>query len=382
MQDPEPISKTFERWLNSPYYKTVIAVLSVIFWTLAGLNFFVPYSQDRWRIGLLLGAIIVGLVWLVIMILSLRNWLKRTQQRGRELLTTIVKDAVQNSLSQNTGYAAHSVNVKTIIEEAFSKCADKVAAIGTQISSDLRPVLLIGEPAEWALAYEINTRRYGWGYEQLNITVTINPDGSAEFKREIVVKAYRALPGLEQSLTLDLANSEDASSASTEPRLSVKGIGREVKLGEPYFTDGGWVTELTFTPEVDADSPGSFALTERIPKGSYAIGWTANDLSDKKITDQYYAFRIDRPTRELALRIYLPVGYRAENCKVQVRLIPPVRGVKTTRTDLHEETRITKKLLVSGPTGRRYELASKIDWPVLGRVYVVRWDPLSVEKTL
>jgi len=371
----KPILERARAVLESTPVKILLLVSPIISITSAVISRLDIPSLNSLRTILLVTAAAIAAFWLLVLIPTAMEGHRERMKRERLRQEKMIEQAVQ----------AERQDIKAIMDAVVGELGRDISDIPHRVRQALHPLLLVDEGAQWALAHEINAARYGWSYEKLAVTVTINPDGSAEFKREATVKALKELDLIEQSLQIDPASVDTSSCLIARPRYSVESLsGSRVKidLSEPYFADGVWVVDLRFNPSLEADSVTSFVLIERLLAGVYAIGWLPQRLKDEEVFDQYYAFRIDRPIRELIMRVFLPVGYRAEGYKVQVRSMPPVRTTRPKRNDPVEEGRIKGNLIVSGPTGNRFELMLRVAWPVLGRVYVIRWDPLSTEKTL
>jgi hypothetical protein len=226
-------------------------------------------------------------------------------------------------------------------------------------------------------AYEYLRSRYGWGYEQLEVSATINGDGSAVIIRTVTIKTTQPQPMIEQTLFTTPAVEAGDSNSSDIAVNSLAGefvatIGKIKPSGK-----GGYLLEVYFTPTIAAGRTVKFELIQKLAPQFYAIDWSSADLKDHDITRQYFGWSIDRPTQSLHEWVVFPENHPPTGYELEVDMVPLMKDIQDPRPHRLETERLKDCLQLTRLKDHRYRMDLKVDSPLIGLVYVMRWRPLS-----
>ena len=228
---------------------------------------------------------------------------------------------------------------------------------------------------ESEIAYKYSAKRYGIGYGELTVTCTIRGGGSALIERQVTVEAYSRLSSLETSLLIpEPSTTGKKREFTSRPRIETT-TDHNVSIAKVIEQERKQFAEITFSPELREDEIGGFKMTENIPPGVYAIDLSKEELEKRKTPYDYFGWNIDRPTRALHLRVYFPDGVKPKIYGSEVRYAPVMQDITTTRLQYEEQKHIMGPSLV-GPEGGRYILQLDVGFPMIGLIYIVRWQPI------
>jgi hypothetical protein len=331
----------------NPWRRFAMWVLAVVMPVFSIVGFFVVANNpSRPLLGLAIAAAVVGAIGLGVLYLSIR--LKQKRQAAEE---------------EKERQAALFTTVRTAVGEAL---ASLDASFERQLRQDPR--------IQWELAYEIMTARQTWGYANLEFSCERCDDGAAFFRRKVEVEVRGAASSVEQSLYSSPAEKEKR----VEPKVTLSETRSNVQatMASPFTADNGWLTEIRFDPALGDRERTEFVLEEEVPAAYYAVGYTKEELDEQNITESYIGWRVDRPMRRLVLKVYFPVGSEPKELRPEVRIQLPFRGSEHPRRDPKEEERIGKDYLPE-VRARRQEVNLTVSWPIVGRIYLIRWLPLD-----
>jgi hypothetical protein len=299
---------------------------------------------------------------------------------------------IQTPISAAIGLQALQVLMQSKDPEQRS-IADVLSAIQDMRNSILGAISLplrdmekflgtYGRHGDRAQAYEFLSSRYGWGYDDLSVTGIIDPQGSITIERQISVTARSLLQKLEQSLNVRPAEHEVQTLAIDNLDVFSRTAGTVAKSGNIYPLSDGWVIEVVFDPPVPPSSTVTFVLREKLPPDTYAVGYTRDRLQKDSIKDQWFAWRLDRPTLHFSARVQFPREYKPTGYVHRVFYPPIPKDIANARRHADEETRLEKLLSLNGKvdqSGEPYTLELDVALPILGLLYMIRWDPLACD---
>jgi len=246
---------------------------------------------------------------------------------------------------------------------------------GTPVSTFEVPAITSPAVSPGESAYKFFAKRYGIGYGEVKVSCTILGDGSASIERQVTVEAYSQLSSLETSLLIpEPSPSGKKRGFSSPPRIEPT-TDYSVSLVRVVERERKQFAEIAFSPELREDEIGGFKMTENIPPGVYAIDLSKEELEKRKTPYDYFGWNIDRPTRALHLRVYFPDGVKPKIYGSEVRYAPVMQDITTTRLQYEEQKHIMGPSLV-GPEGGRYILQLDVGFPMIGLIYIVRWQPI------
>jgi hypothetical protein len=133
---------------------------------------------------------------------------------------------------------------------------------------------------------------------------------------------------------------------------------------------------MSISPQLSAGDTFKYEMIETLPEGLYAIDLSEEELQERETSYEYFGWSINRPTRELSLSVYFPEQIKPKVYGVEVRLAAAVPGMPQ-RFVHHEERGRLEKLSLDGPEAGRYFLRQRVMYPMIGLIYLLRWEPLE-----
>jgi nucleoside 2-deoxyribosyltransferase len=298
----------------------------------------------------------------------------------------------QRKLSTQIRQMAKSVNDggapqnKVLADLVVTPLATDVGQMAEEIR-DIRGLLdsrlpAPGDRAKWETAYEYYAERYGWGYDELRVSCTIDAKGWAIVEREVIVTAHRLLPQLEQFIHVDPVTAA-GKLALNKNQIDFFSLtsGTEVNCGKIIALNDGWVVQVTFEPPVPPGGKVAFKVRENIGE-TYAINYTQQQLDAEDIKEGYFNWRIDRPTLHFRTIVHLPAGFPPTGATHYVIFPPLPKELDDARRLEEEETRLKLTTVYSPDSSgqQQCDLELDVSLPILGLMYMIRWDPLNNTK--
>jgi hypothetical protein len=227
-------------------------------------------------------------------------------------------------------------------------------------------------------AYRYFAMRYGIGYKQLDVDCTIRLDGSARVRRTVEVEAFSQTKQLDTFLLIPESPPSDRewdidllAARSLSPDFSVS-------IPKVLEQDGKLSAKLEISPQLGEGQQIVYELVEKLPAGLYAVDFTEADLANRKTPIDYFGWTVNRPTRSLNLDVYFPVDTKPDSFGFEVRYASVAPAFPSDNYQREEEKRIRPTLI--GPEGGRYCLRLCVDYPMIGLVYILSWEPLKSER--
>jgi hypothetical protein len=230
--------------------------------------------------------------------------------------------------------------------------------------------------SEEEITYHTLSSRYGIGYQRLQVDCTIRPDGSAEVRRVVKVEAYSEFDRLDTFLLIPESPPDgetrdidllQVASRSPDYNVSARGLLRQ---------GGRLYAEIKISPQLSEGAVVEYEMVEHLPPGLYAIDLTPEQLSRRETDFEYFGWNINRPTRRLTLRAYFPERTKPTVYGLEVRYAPAAPGLFKRTTQREEQARLARPTL-EGPVGGRYVLKLDVEYPMIGLIYILRWEPLE-----
>jgi len=224
-------------------------------------------------------------------------------------------------------------------------------------------------------SYKYLAERSGMGYDRLEVDCTIGPDGSALVRRKVTLEAYSEIGELDAFLLIP----ESQPPGEEARKITAVGIsslspGWSVSLADTFEALGSLYTVIKVAPPLSEGQSITYQMTEMLPPGLYAIGFTKEELAARKTPYDYFGWNINRPTRKLSLRVWFPEAVKPNVYSGEVRYASAAPGFPSERLQHEEQKRLERPSLI-GPEGGRYFLKLDVDYPMIGLIYILRWQP-------
>lgn len=215
-------------------------------------------------------------------------------------------------------------------------------------------------------------RRYGLGYDLMDVECEVKKDGVAVHRR-LVVRAHSLVEQIDN--TLSLQPGPNSSTQVEPPRIKSSDSRRSFGIERGIRLPGAVVVNVS--PGLQESEIAEFTLTEEI-KGKFFETAVSQEEHEHRVneTDQdFFAWRIDRPTRKLALKVTFPAGATPTAYNPRVFFAPVVPGLPI-RQQKEERDRIRDFSLLGVPP----QLLLEVDYPVVGLMYAIYWNPPADES--
>lgn len=254
------------------------------------------------------------------------------------------------------------------IEEVAQRVIER---LNISLPSDPDLPVISSEPTE---VYEYYAKRYGVGYQSLNVECTIKEDGSARVRRKMEVKAYSRINELDNYMLIP-ETSPSGEARSIHP-IEVKSLTkRRTATHEVQEEIPGRLSALvSITPPLLEQEMFEYEMTEDLARNLYAIGLTQNELMQRESEFDYFGWNINRPTHKFSLKIYFPEHAKPDWYRTIVHYAS-TSGFPSNRLQEKEQKRLPIPK-IKGPEGNQYMLNLEIDFPMIGLIYTIRWKPI------
>lgn len=258
----------------------------------------------------------------------------------------------------------------------------RLGLLAEEVKSDIQSQALQGDPSlllvDAEQTYTFTAMRYGMGYANLSVSLSIRDNGSAQVKRTVRVEAYSSLDGLDVSLI----NPEKTEHNQKQTPIGLETIRSlnanwtipksKIQRQENF---GHFWANFSISPQLQYGDVFDFETIENAPAGLYAVSLTHEELSKRKTSFDYFGWSIDRPTRYLSLHVEFPEGMRPYDIKTQV-MYAAVGGIPAKRFQVEEQKRLTYPTIEK--IDKHYYLTMDVAYPMIGLVYIIGWNPLEI----
>ena len=228
------------------------------------------------------------------------------------------------------------------------------------------------------LSFQYSARRYGAGYNLIDVECNIEKNGSAIVKRTVEVCAHSQLSDLDTFLLIPRVSSV-SNEAWTVGFSSIKSLtdGRIITLGEVEEEFGRSSVMFNIAPPLFDGACVTYKMVEDLPINFYAVGYTQEALENRQTKDDFFGWTINRPTQKLSLRVSFPTGDEPQLYNGEVRYAS-ASGFSAKRFQYEEQKRL--RPVLESWDGDRHVLKLEVDYPMTGLVYILRWTPEPAKK--
>lgn len=223
--------------------------------------------------------------------------------------------------------------------------------------------------------YRAMSRRYGIGYGSLDVEYAISSDGSATVKRKIEIEAYSDIDQLDTFMSLPETDSTGTPRQAEHMTISSGSSKYDVRAKTRISKQGTLATVIEISPPLPAGETCPYELIEHLQAGLYVV--SVEPPGTRKIPYDYCGWTITRPTRRLVLQVKFPISIDVTpfDPACEVRYATATPGLPTDHRHEKEQRRVPEPL-IQGRRGEYDVLQLAVDYPIVGLVYVLRWQPL------
>ena len=205
------------------------------------------------------------------------------------------------------------------VMRSLSRSASQpIASDTTQPNAHLESAIAQSTQEPPEITYEYIATRYGIGYEKLSVECAVNDDGSAVIRREVELEAFSNLKDLDTYLLIpERSNRENVGSILHE---KIESKTHTVNIQRKLTEFGRLSVVFSISPPLRPGHKMSFSLIERIPKGTFAINLSTEELSQRVSPKKdYFGWNINRPTKHLYLKVFFPANLEPDAFNDEVR---------------------------------------------------------------
>lgn len=260
------------------------------------------------------------------------------------------------------------------------RIGDKLESLSYQISNEVTEKLIEKispndieiTQSEAESSFLFSARRYGIGYDVQEIKCIIDRDGSAEVQRSSTILAFSVINSIDTYLLVPESAIEGEQ--RTVGFLNIESLSpdRNVIITNKKNESQRQSVEISFAPPLRSGDEAQILMEEELPNGLFAIDLTQEQINQRKKPYDYFAWNINRPTRHLKLQIFIPDSYTPGIYQAEV-YYASASGFPDERVQYEEQKRIQNpvRTIVDG----RCILTLEVDYPMIGLIYMVRWNP-------
>lgn len=294
---------------------------------------------------------------------------------------------------KNISWISLGIVVVYIIQFLFSVFGPKIiniimARTGEEITNqlmvqfvpklkELQAASLRIQPIE-GQAYEYYAKKYGFGYDFVEVDCFINHDGSAIVQRKIQVTAFANLNELDTFLLVPEMYSEGEAREISFGTIRSLTDDWNVTLGEIREEFGRSSASIIIAPSLNSEQSIIYEMIEQLPANLYAINLSSAELENRQTPYDYFSWSISRPTNKFCLRVHFPGfpnQFLPEIYSAEVRYAS-ASGLPSSHIHHKETSNLRGPFLKESDGGRRV-CTLDISHPVIGLLYSLRWQPLG-----
>lgn len=270
-----------------------------------------------------------------------------------------------------------------IIQPALPSLAQPVATVFLVVVG-MYVLWFVGRVAvEWETnvseaeaAHRYLSRNYGFAYAVVEVECTIRDDGSADVRRVAEVEAYSQVGNIDTFLFIPeeapSGEERDVEIVCVKPLTPGRTISWEFLKGARSLA-----AKLTIAPRLNPGETFRYVIEERLPAGLYAIDLCPEELAKRKTPYEYFGWDIKRPTRYLSMKVYFPEGIKPDGYDNEVRYASAAPDILDASRVFYEGQGRLEKPELGGPEGGRHPLQQNVEYPIVGLLYLLRWEPLQ-----
>ncbi|MCA9926588.1 MAG: hypothetical protein KC421_29670 [Anaerolineales bacterium] len=222
--------------------------------------------------------------------------------------------------------------------------------------------------------YQALAAKYGYANEAVKIECEIYSDGSARVERQIQVLAFAKYDEIDTYLMVPQMLEKEGS--KIQINADVLDASRSVKLKNVKRLLGRTTAELEFFPPLTEGISTTYRIIERTPPNTFILENTEVELIDRKKkgdADEFFGWNINRPTRELIIKIIFPEGFVPREAQSQVRFATAF-GFPSIQLQTEEQNRIEVPHQET-TSGGRHMAYFNVEFPMTNLIYMLRWLP-------
>jgi hypothetical protein len=217
------------------------------------------------------------------------------------------------------------------------------------------------------IAYAIEARKYGYGYEDLTIKAYLTEtNGAMTTHRRVRLKTTSVQNHIRHYLRTFGTQLEDSVEITGLSHEQPRGTRVTAEKVPELSLPSGMVIDVTFDPPLNPREEALYEVREQFPGGSFAT--TAQQIAQMTLQYEYLAWHIDKPTRYICFEVHVPDSLSPTECGYDVWY-----GIYSQQTHRMELGRLAS-LFVVASDGQYTSLRLEVPYPVLGLDYVLTWQ--------
>lgn len=245
---------------------------------------------------------------------------------------------------------------------------------------ELQKASLAKKPIE-DQSYEYYAKKYGFGYDLIEVDCFINHDGSAIVQRKIQVTAFANLSELDTFLLVPEAHPQGDPRDISFGTIRSLTDGWTVTLGNIREEFGRSSASIVIAPSLNSEQSIIYEMIEQLPANLYAINLPLDEVEKRQTPYDYFGWNINRPTGKFCLRVhfpgfpnpFLPKIHSAEVRYASASGFPSINKH-------HQETSNLRGPFMKESDGGRHVYTLNISYPVIGLIYSLRWQPKPISR--
>lgn len=216
------------------------------------------------------------------------------------------------------------------------------------------------------ITYAAVVRKYGYGYEYLTVKCDLSDRGGMRCRRKIRIRAAMVLTTVRHYLsTLGEASDVPPSIVGFHSSDGPRDVSISASKNPEFSSKTKAVTEVVFTPYLEAGDAVTYELDEVFPPGSFAT--TKDEMEHRHLPHEYFAWHITRPAKFLCLSVFIPASLNPVECGFDVWY-----GDFSRQRHRQERQRLAPFFTVTAVDQHKV-LKLHVPYPVIGLYYTVRW---------
>lgn len=224
--------------------------------------------------------------------------------------------------------------------------------------------------------FELKAHEYGIGYELLDVECEIRKN-EVEVRRSLKVKAFSTIRQLDNFLHL---KPDEGDHSEKRPPRVVPGSNetRGLEIVNPELQSN--VLAITITPQLNPNEAVEYVLIEATRNSFFKLSILKEEYDRRmEVADHdFLGWRIDRPTRELNLKVIFPDNRKPSFHDYGVYFAPvaPLEnsGMQFRREQAEQKRKVDAPIIHISTRGQ-CELVLRVNNPVVGLIYTLFWDP-------
>jgi hypothetical protein len=225
--------------------------------------------------------------------------------------------------------------------------------------------LLEAKASEEQTAYELMSRRYGFGYELLEVDCNIFDQGNVRIEHGYDIVARSRIAHLDSYLVLE---PDGPGSVKVHPKIGAFPSEKQMQLVPDSTTPNKSVISVELSDPLTDGERIAYTVIQEI---DYPFFGQESDDFD------YFGWSVNRPTKRMVLSLVFPQTMRPVDYETEVLIAAVATEIKLKRQNLQEKLRIGEPKVEQIEGGRLFKLRLEIDYPMVGLIYIFRWRSSS-----